>query len=75
MNALPASLLADVPRGHITPVCAHWWKIESPHGTEMVRGICKRCGEERDFPAAEPPPARIGHMPGISVREAIHHVD
>jgi hypothetical protein len=30
------------------PVCRHHWVIESPHGATS-HGICKICGEERDF--------------------------
>lgn len=28
--------------------CAHYWQIESPSGSTS-RGICKRCGETREF--------------------------
>jgi hypothetical protein len=30
------------------PTCRHHWVIESPHGATS-HGICKICGEERDF--------------------------
>lgn len=30
------------------PVCRHHWVIESPHGATS-HGVCKRCGEEREF--------------------------
>ena len=29
--------------------CRHHWRIASPNGA-MSRGVCKRCGAERDFP-------------------------
>jgi len=28
--------------------CCHYWLIDSPNGTTS-RGVCKFCGEERDF--------------------------
>jgi hypothetical protein len=28
--------------------CAHYWQIQSPSGSTS-RGICKRCGETREF--------------------------
>lgn len=28
--------------------CQHWWVIESPHGS-MSKGVCKKCGEVREF--------------------------
>lgn len=28
--------------------CAHYWQIETPSGSTS-RGICKRCGETREF--------------------------
>ena len=31
--------------------CTHHWKVESPNGAS-VRGICKRCGDERAFPSS-----------------------
>ncbi|MDE3096673.1 MAG: hypothetical protein KGK07_11835 [Chloroflexota bacterium] len=30
-------------------VCAHHWVIASPNGATS-RGVCKRCGLEKDFP-------------------------
>jgi hypothetical protein len=30
------------------PQCRHHWLIESPHGATSV-GVCKICGEEREF--------------------------
>ncbi|HVP04196.1 MAG TPA: hypothetical protein VMT90_00830 [Dehalococcoidia bacterium] len=30
------------------PTCQHHWKIDSPRGA-LSKGICKRCGEEREF--------------------------
>jgi hypothetical protein len=30
-------------------VCVHRWRIESPNGATS-HGVCKHCGEERDFP-------------------------
>lgn len=32
----------------IIEACKHYWVIESAHGPES-RGICKYCGETRDF--------------------------
>ena len=32
-----------------TAECRHHWKIASPNGA-VSRGVCKRCGAERDFP-------------------------
>ncbi len=34
------------------PACKHRERIESPHGTETVKGVCKICGAEREYPAA-----------------------
>jgi hypothetical protein len=31
-----------------TPSCAHHWKIDSPFAG-VSRGICSRCGAEREF--------------------------
>jgi len=31
--------------------CRHHWLIESPNGNERLRGRCRRCGTERDWPA------------------------
>lgn len=31
-----------------TAGCAHFWRIESPRGP-LSRGVCKLCGEEREF--------------------------
>lgn len=28
--------------------CSHYWQIETPSGSTS-RGICKRCGETREF--------------------------
>ncbi len=33
------------------PSCRHWWIIATPNGVTS-RGICKRCGAERDYPNA-----------------------
>src|SRR5512146_2256732 len=71
MNALPSHLLADVPRGHIAP-CPHWWKLESPHGTPTVHGVCKRCGAERDYPTAETTQGSPNQMPWIKHRDVTH---
>ena len=30
------------------PACQHHWVIDSPAGPTS-RGVCRRCGEERDF--------------------------
>ena len=30
------------------PLCRHHWVIESPHGVTS-HGVCKLCGEEREF--------------------------
>jgi hypothetical protein len=29
--------------------CAHHWVLETPSGA-MSRGVCKRCGAEKEFP-------------------------
>lgn len=29
--------------------CRHYWVIESPHGPTS-RGVCRLCGEEKEFP-------------------------
>jgi len=34
------------PTGHM-----HRWRIETPNGP-LVRGVCRECGAERDFPTA-----------------------
>lgn len=54
------------------PLCRHHWVIESPQGA-MSHGICKRCGEEREFQNSatdtlwEGDPMRsISHMGGGS---------
>ena len=31
--------------------CTHHWKLESPNGATAI-GVCKRCGEEREFPTS-----------------------
>jgi hypothetical protein len=31
--------------------CVHHWLLETP-GDEVVRGRCKRCGAEREYPAS-----------------------
>ena len=33
--------------------CRHHWKIEAADGPES-RGVCKHCGEARDFPNSMP---------------------
>lgn len=35
----------EAPEG---PTCQHHWKIGSPMGA-LSAGVCKRCGEEREF--------------------------
>ncbi|MEX2245286.1 MAG: hypothetical protein WEC75_01250 [Dehalococcoidia bacterium] len=47
-------LKLKTPETPVRPVpvpgaCIHHWKIESPQGA-LSRGICKRCGEEKEFP-------------------------
>lgn len=43
--------------------CVHWWKLDTPAGP-TVRGVCKRCGEVRDFKASEPVvPLSKGKLP------------
>lgn len=34
------------------PECVHHWLIESPNGSRLVAGRCKKCGAAREFPAA-----------------------
>lgn len=29
--------------------CRHQWVIDSPAGGPISKGVCKECGEERDF--------------------------
>ena len=33
--------------------CVHHWKIASPNGS-TAHGVCRRCGEEREFPNYDP---------------------
>ena len=35
------------------PSCQHWWIIATPNGPTL-HGICRKCGEQREFPAAGP---------------------
>lgn len=41
--------------------CTHRWRIAEPNGP-TAPGICRLCGERRDFPTAHegPSPARHG---------------
>jgi hypothetical protein len=34
------------------PPCVHHERIESPHGTETVKSVCKLCGQEREYRTA-----------------------
>ena len=31
------------------PGCQHYWVLEPPKGT-VSKGVCRSCGERRDFP-------------------------
>ena len=36
------------PEGQEPPACQHHWMIDKPAGP-VSRGVCRACGEERDF--------------------------
>lgn len=42
------SINAVAERPEATETCRHHWIIETPNGP-FSRGVCKLCGEERDF--------------------------
>ncbi len=44
--------------------CVHHWQIERPNGA-TVRGICKRCGEQRLFPTSSDYDAWYGEGAGL----------
>ena len=60
--------------------CQHYWIIESAHGPES-HGVCKHCGEEKDFPNSMPDfsnyrnnkrhgnPLELPKMEGVDVEE------
>ena len=35
-------------------LCAHHWLVATPDGREWLPAVCKLCGEERQYLAAEP---------------------
>ena len=35
-------------------LCAHHWLVATPDGREWLPAVCKLCGEEREYLAAEP---------------------
>ena len=46
----------ELTKEHVAPKeCAHYWKIETSLGPTS-RGICKLCGEEKEFFNAMPEP-------------------
>ena len=48
----------DLTREHVAPEeCSHYWIIETSQGP-MSRGVCKLCGDEKEFlnVIPEPPP-------------------
>lgn len=47
-----AALLS--PSASHSPICPHWWQLESPNG-ELCKGTCKRCGTTRTWYTAGPP--------------------
>lgn len=47
--------MADMPTG----ACVHHWVLGLPED-EQVRGRCKRCGEERIYPASVEGSSRQG---------------
>ena len=46
MNTLDSALRGEGYRDAV--VCVHHWIIDAPEGP-VSRGMCKKCGEERDF--------------------------
>ena len=38
-------------------VCRHHWLLSEPR-QDVVRGVCMRCGAQRDYPAGLEEPAR-----------------
>lgn len=48
-TATPA---VEQPEPAAKPACVHHWLIETPDGALMSRGVCKRCGATKEFPAS-----------------------
>ena len=48
MNRQDEQLLVAQGEDPATSACIHHWVIETPVGP-MSQGVCKRCGEERQF--------------------------
>lgn len=47
------SLTVEDLEGSVATKCRHHWVIESPQGATS-RGVCKRCGTQREFYNAPP---------------------
>ncbi|MEX1194847.1 MAG: hypothetical protein WD904_07845 [Dehalococcoidia bacterium] len=63
------------------PTCQHHWKIASPRGA-MSQGVCKRCGEEREFRNSttdyvwdDDSGENKGYTPWRGSRTAVKHVE
>ena len=42
------SCTAEPVKGSLTAQCIHHWVIEPPTGP-VSKGVCKKCGEEKEF--------------------------
>ena len=51
------------PHDHVAEECHHYWMIEMANGPKS-RGICKYCGESRDF---------LNSMPDIAIPKRRNH--
>lgn len=50
------------------PKCPpHWFCLEIPHGP-MSQGVCKYCGEEREFPNSMADPGPLNHPQPVQSR-------
>ena len=49
-----------------TNQCPHHWIIETSHGSTS-KGVCRLCGEERDFANS---PAQVNHWAQIAQQKA-----
>lgn len=61
---IPRAVL-DKP-GDSRRTCHHYWIIEVPEGPTS-RGVCKFCGEEKEFDNLGPDSWRYGDMSGLPV--------
>lgn len=34
--------------------CVHRWRLEEPHGTTLIAGVCQNCGREKKYRASAP---------------------